>query len=81
MTAGLLIVLGVAAAGVGGELFVRGSVALAMRMRIAPGIVGATVVAFATSSPELSVGVNSALEGARRSPSVMRWAATLSTSP
>ena len=35
-----------------------------MRMRIAPGIVGATVVAFATSSPELSVGVNSALEGA-----------------
>ena len=35
-----------------------------MRMRIAPGIVGATAVAFATSSPELSVGVNSALEGA-----------------
>ena len=64
MTAGLLIILGVAAAGVGGELFVRGSVAMAMRMRIAPGIVGATVVAFATSSPELSVGVNSALEGA-----------------
>ncbi|MGB8022532.1 MAG: sodium:calcium antiporter [Candidatus Nanopelagicales bacterium] len=64
MTAVLLIILGVAAAGVGGELFVRGSVALAMRMRIAPGIVGATVVAFATSSPELSVGVNAALEGA-----------------
>ncbi len=64
MTAAFLIILGVAAAGWGGELFVRGSVALAMRMRIAPGIVGATVVAFATSSPELSVGVNSALEGA-----------------
>jgi cation:H+ antiporter len=64
MTAALLILLGVGAAGWGGELFVRGSVALAMRMRIAPGIVGATVVAFATSSPELSVGVNSALEGA-----------------
>ena len=64
MTAALLIVLGVAAAGFGGELFVRGAVALAMRMRIAPGIVGATVVAFATSSPELSVGVNAALEGA-----------------
>lgn len=64
MTAALLIILGVAAAGAGGELFVRGSVALAMRMRVAPGIVGATVVAFATSSPELSVGVNSALEGA-----------------
>ncbi len=64
MTALLLIILGVAAAGAGGELFVRGSVALAMRMRIAPGIVGATVVAFATSSPELSVGVNAALDGA-----------------
>jgi cation:H+ antiporter len=64
MTAALLIILGVAAAGAGGELFVRGSVSLSMRMRIAPGIVGATVVAFATSSPELSVGVNAALEGA-----------------
>ena len=43
MSAAVLIVLGVAAAGLGGELFVRGSVGLAMRMRIAPGIVGATV--------------------------------------
>jgi cation:H+ antiporter len=64
MTSALLIILGIAAAGAGGELFVRGSVALAMRMRIAPGIVGATVVAFGTSSPELSVGANAALEGA-----------------
>ena len=64
MSAAVLIVLGVAAAGLGGELFVRGSVGLATRMRIAPGIVGATVVAFGTSSPELSVGVNAALEGA-----------------
>lgn len=63
MTGAVLIALGVAAAVVGGEWFVRGSVALANRMRIAPGIVGATVVAFGTSSPELSVGVNAALEG------------------
>jgi cation:H+ antiporter len=31
--------------------------------RISPGIVGATVAAFATSSPELSVSINSALVG------------------
>jgi cation:H+ antiporter len=63
MTSALLIVLGIAAAGLGGELFVRGTVGLAVRIRVAPGIVGATVAAFATSSPELSVGVNSAVEG------------------
>ena len=63
MTAALLILLGIAAAGLGGELFVRGTVGLAVRIRVAPGIVGATVAAFATSSPELSVGINAAVEG------------------
>lgn len=63
MTSVVLIVLGIAAAAAGGELFVRGVVGLAVRLRVAPGIVGATVAAFATSSPELSVGINSALEG------------------
>lgn len=57
------LLLGVVCAGVGGELFVRGTVGLASLMRIAPGIVGATVAAFATSSPELSVAINSALAG------------------
>ncbi|HEY7759117.1 MAG TPA: calcium/sodium antiporter [Burkholderiales bacterium] len=57
----LTLALGVVAAGVGGELFVRGAVGLARRMRISPGIIGATVAAFATSSPELSVAVGSAL--------------------
>lgn len=57
----LTLALGVAAAGAGGELFVRGAVRLARWMRISPGIVGATVAAFATSSPELSVAVGSAL--------------------
>lgn len=63
MTAALLIVLGIAAAAVGGDLFVRGTVGLARQLRVAPGIIGATVAAFATSSPELSVGINSAVEG------------------
>ncbi len=64
MSALLLILVGIAAAAVGGDLFVRGTVGLATRLRVAPGIVGATVAAFATSSPELSVGVNAAVDGA-----------------
>lgn len=58
-----VLILGVICAGVGGELFVRGSVSLALWLRISPGIIGATVAAFATSSPELSVAINSALAG------------------
>ena len=59
----LALILGVVCAGIGGELFVRGAVGLAFWARISPGIVGATVIAFATSSPELSVSVNAALAG------------------
>ena len=57
------LVLGVVCAGIGGELFVRGAVSLAYWARISPGIIGATVAAFATSSPELSVSINAALAG------------------
>ena len=59
----LALILGVGCAGIGGELFVRGAVGLAGWARISPGIIGATVVAFATSSPELSVSINAALAG------------------
>jgi cation:H+ antiporter len=59
----VLLLPGVLAAAVGGELFVRGTVGGAARARIAPGIIAATVAAFATSSPEMSVAVNSALAG------------------
>ena len=55
------LLLGIILAGIGGELFVRGTVGLAILARISPGIVGATVAAFATSSPELSVSISSAL--------------------
>jgi len=55
--------MGVICAGIGGELFVRGAVGLAHWARISPGIIGATVAAFVTSSPELSVSVNAALAG------------------
>lgn len=59
----LALLVGAICAGIGGELFVRGTVGLASWLRVAPGIIGATVAAFATSSPELSVGIFSASHG------------------
>ena len=58
-----ILIFGVLCAGLGGELFVRGAVGLARSSRVSPGIIGATVAAFATSSPEMSVSINSALVG------------------
>lgn len=57
------LISGVICAGIGGELFVRGAVGLAFWARVSPGIIGATVAAFATSSPELSVAINAAMAG------------------
>jgi cation:H+ antiporter len=57
------LILGVVCAGIGGEIFVRGAVGLASWARVSPGIIGATVAAFATSSPELSVSINAAMAG------------------
>jgi cation:H+ antiporter len=59
----ILLVLGIALAAFGGDRFVRGAVGISVALRIPAGIIGATVAAFATSSPELSVSVISALEG------------------
>jgi cation:H+ antiporter len=47
----------------GGELLVRGSVALALKMRISTLVVGMTVVSFATSAPELFVSLQAVLNG------------------
>lgn len=47
----------------GAESLVRGSSSLALRLGISPLVVGLTVVAFATSSPELVVSIKAALEG------------------
>jgi len=55
------LLLGFILACIGGEFFVRGSVGIAHWARISPGIIGATVAAFGTSSPELSVAINSGL--------------------
>lgn len=60
----LLLLAGVACAAIGGELFVSGAVGIARWARVTPGIVAVTVAAFATSSPELSVAINAALDEA-----------------
>ena len=57
------LALGVVCAGFGGEAFLRGAVSIARWIRVSPAIVGATVAAFATSSPELAVGVRASLAG------------------
>lgn len=59
----LVLFIGLGMAAVGGDRFVRGSVGLASWLRVPAGVVGATVAAFATSSPELTVGVISGLDG------------------
>jgi cation:H+ antiporter len=59
----LILAAGIVLAAVGGEVFVRGSVGLARGLRIPAGVIGATVAAFATSAPEMAVGVNAALAG------------------
>ena len=59
----LLIVVGLLALVLGGELLVRGASAMAARMRIPPLIIGLTVVAFGTSAPELGVSLRAAMSG------------------
>jgi cation:H+ antiporter len=46
-----------------GDILVRGSVALALRFRIPPLVIGLTIVAFGTSAPELFIGVQSVFSG------------------
>ncbi len=47
----------------GADLLIRGSSALAIRLGISPLVIGLTIVAFATSSPELIVSITAALKG------------------
>ena len=47
----------------GGEVLVRSSAQLGLRLGMSPLVVGLTVVAFGTSSPELAVSVGAALDG------------------
>jgi len=46
----------------GGELLVRGSVGLALKLQVSRVVIGLTLVAFATSAPELLVSVVAAMD-------------------
>jgi cation:H+ antiporter len=48
---------------VGGELLVRGAVAVASRFGVSPLVIGLTLVGFGTSTPELVTSVQAALRG------------------
>ena len=62
-TAFLMTASGLALLFVGGELLLRGAVAMALRSGLSPMLIGLTIVAFATSMPELLVTVTTGLEG------------------
>lgn len=55
------LVIGLVCVAIGGELFIKGAVGFASWLRIPAGIVGVTIAAFATSSPELAVAISSSL--------------------
>lgn len=59
----LLFVLGLVLLVVGAELLVRGASRLAAAFGISPLVIGLTVVAYGTSTPELAVSVMAGLEG------------------
>ena len=59
----LKIIFGLVLLIAGGEMLVRGASRLAAAMKISPLVIGLTVVAFGTSTPELAVSVQSALAG------------------
>jgi len=59
----LLAVIGLVLLVVGGELLIRGAVRVALAARLAPLLVGLTVVAIGGSSPELAVSVGGVLRG------------------
>ena len=60
----LLVGLGLAALFGGAEALVRGAVGLARRLGVPPLMIGMTVVALATSAPEIVVSLDAVLRGA-----------------
>jgi cation:H+ antiporter len=63
MSPTIALLLGLVLLFLGGELLVKGAIALALKMRISTLVVGMTIVSFATSAPELFVSLHALLEG------------------
>ncbi|MCS5692983.1 calcium/sodium antiporter [Cyanobium sp. FGCU-6] len=63
LTSSILILVGIGLLFAGGELFVAGSVALALLLGIPQIVIGLTVVSLGTSAPELFVSLFSTLQG------------------
>ena len=59
----VLVVLGLVVLAGGGEVLLRGALAVSRRLHLSPAVVGLTIVALATSLPELAVSVTAALKG------------------
>ncbi|MDB2415233.1 calcium/sodium antiporter [Rickettsiales bacterium] len=63
MTMIIEVIGGLALLFFGGEALIRGAVAMAKDLGISPFVIGLTIVAYGTSSPELVVSVQAALDG------------------
>lgn len=59
----LLVLGGLVLLAVGAEALVRGSTSIALRLGVTPLVIGLTIVAFGTGSPELFVSVEAAYRG------------------
>ena len=57
----LFLILGIALLTFGGEVFVRGALAAARRLRVSPIAAGLVIVGFGTSAPELVVSIDAAV--------------------
>jgi cation:H+ antiporter len=57
LLAGFVVLLG------GAEVLIRGAARLAARTGMSPVVIGLTVIAFGTSTPELAIGVGDAISG------------------
>lgn len=60
----ILVFAGLALLVAGGEVLVRGALGLSARFRMSPAVIGAVVMGFGTSTPELAASLSAALAGA-----------------
>ena len=59
----LLVAVGILVLGYGGDLLVRGAVTIAKAARVAPAVIGLTIVSMGTSLPELTVSLAASFRG------------------